>query len=130
MTSWTGYSGRGSAMRRRIDYGLEDVVSYTIRSVSESFGVSEEELLSRRRTQAVADARAAVIYILVELTPLPLLHIAKEIKRHHSTVIHAYHKADYMISTNVSYSIMVFKAIDSVEEYIDNRINSLNFESL
>lgn len=64
----------------------EQVVSV----VCEYFGVPEEEVLGSRRTKDVAFARQVAMYIIRQLTELPLSKIAAHFhKKDHTTVIHA-----------------------------------------
>ncbi len=52
-------------------------------------GISRADLLSAKRTPAVARARHLAMYLARELTPLSLSQIARDFDRDHSTVIHA-----------------------------------------
>ena len=58
-------------------------------AVSSVLGISRADLLSAKRTPAVARARHLAMFLSRELTPLSLSAIAKEFDRDHSTVIHA-----------------------------------------
>jgi chromosomal replication initiator protein len=52
-------------------------------------GLSREELLSPRRSPAVARSRQLAMYLARELTPLSLTEIARGFDRDHTTVLHA-----------------------------------------
>ena len=58
-------------------------------AVSSVLGISRADLLSAKRTPAVARARHMAMFLSRELTPLSLSAIAREFDRDHSTVIHA-----------------------------------------
>ena len=58
-------------------------------AVSSVLGISRADLLSAKRTPAVARARHLAMFLSRELTPLSLSQIAREFDRDHSTVIHA-----------------------------------------
>jgi chromosomal replication initiator protein len=58
-------------------------------AVSSVLAIPRAELLSAKRTPAVARARHLAMYLARELTPLSLSQIAREFDRDHSTVIHA-----------------------------------------
>ena len=58
-------------------------------AVSSVLGISKADLLSAKRTPAVARARHLAMYLARELTPLSLSQIARDFDRDHSTVIHA-----------------------------------------
>jgi chromosomal replication initiator protein len=79
---------RGEAAQGSL-HGLEPSVGAIQEAVSDTLGVSREELLSTRRTPRVARARHLAMYITRELTSLSLAQIAREFNRDHSTVLHA-----------------------------------------
>ncbi len=58
-------------------------------AVSSVLAIPKAELLSAKRTPAIARARHLAMYLARELTPLSLSQIAREFDRDHSTVIHA-----------------------------------------
>jgi chromosomal replication initiator protein len=58
-------------------------------AASSVLGISRADLLSAKRTPAVARARHLAMFLARELTPLSLSQIAREFDRDHSTVIHA-----------------------------------------
>jgi chromosomal replication initiator protein len=67
-------------------------------AVSERFGVTLEELVSPRRSQAVAYPRQVAMYLARELTDSSLPKIGKEFGgRDHTTVIHATSKITRLI---------------------------------
>jgi chromosomal replication initiator protein len=58
-------------------------------AVSSVLAVPRADLLSAKRTPAIARARHLAMFLTRELTPLSLSAIAREFDRDHSTVIHA-----------------------------------------
>jgi chromosomal replication initiator protein len=67
-------------------------------AVSQRFGVTREELVSPRRSQAVAYPRQVAMYLSRELTDASLPMIGKEFGgRDHTTVIHAKDKISRLI---------------------------------
>lgn len=58
-------------------------------AVTSVAGISHADLLSAKRTPAVARARHLAMFLARDLTPLSLVQIAREFNRDHSTVIHA-----------------------------------------
>jgi len=65
-------------------------VTRIVNVVADLFGVSKDLILSKRRTQAVASARHAAMYLCRTLTNLSLKAIGAEFGgKDHSTVIHA-----------------------------------------
>jgi chromosomal replication initiator protein len=66
-----------------------------IEQVADYFRLSEDDLLSRSRKQAVAQARQIAMYLCRELTDKSYSNIGSRFGgRDHSTVIHAYRKID------------------------------------
>lgn len=64
-----------------------------IEEVAEYFRLSSDDLLSRSRKKAVAEARQIAMYLCRELTEESYAHIGSRFGgRDHSTVIHAYRK--------------------------------------
>ncbi len=67
-------------------------------AVSQRFGVTQEELVSPRRSQAVAYPRQVAMYLSRELTDASLPKIGREFgNRDHTTVIHANAKITRLI---------------------------------
>ena len=74
-----------------------------IEQVADYFRLSEDDLLSRSRKQAVAQARQIAMYLCRELTDESYSHIGTRFGgRDHSTVIHAYRKIDEKLESNTS----------------------------
>ncbi|MFP4227782.1 MAG: helix-turn-helix domain-containing protein, partial [Salinivenus sp.] len=66
-----------------------------IEEVADYFRLSSDDLLSRSRKQAVAEARQIAMYLCRELTDESYAHIGSRFGgRDHSTVIHAHRKID------------------------------------
>ncbi len=74
-----------------------------IEQVADYFRLSEDDLLSRSRKQAVAQARQIAMYLCRELTDESYSHIGTRFGgRDHSTVIHAYRKIDEDLESDTS----------------------------
>ncbi len=67
--------------------------------VCRHFGVTEENIKSKNRTDTVANARHTAIYIIKELTDLTLNEIGKIFGRNHATVIASINKAQTNMRT-------------------------------
>ncbi len=80
------------------DTAAEVTIPRIQEAVSERFGVTLEELVSARRSQAVAYPRQVAMYLSRELTDSSLPKIGKEFGgRDHTTVIHATSKITRLI---------------------------------
>jgi chromosomal replication initiator protein len=71
------------------------------RTVAKHFGVSEESLRGKRRTETIAFPRQVGMYLARSLTDLSLAEIGSKFGgRDHTTVLHACHKIDNLMSTD------------------------------
>lgn len=67
--------------------------SYIIEVVAEHFGISPEDIASRKRTAELVQPRQVVMYLCRQLTEASLQNIAKAIgKKDHTTVLHGIEK--------------------------------------
>nr|BDT28936.1 DnaA/Hda family protein [Bacteriovorax sp. HI3] len=62
---------------------------FILDAVGESFGVSRKDLLSGKRTMAVAEARHVAMYILKEKMELSLMKVGEFFSRDHTSVMYA-----------------------------------------
>jgi chromosomal replication initiator protein len=78
------------------DFGLTHVSPETIRErVAESWGVTIDALVSKRRTRAVVVPRQVAMYLIKNLLDMPYSDIGQLFGgRDHSTVIHAVNKVE------------------------------------
>ena len=67
--------------------------------VSEEYGVSVEDIKSKKRTANIVAARHVAIYIMREITNLSLMAIGKIIDRDHATVLSSISNVDTNIRT-------------------------------
>jgi len=65
--------------------------------VAEYFGVSVQEILSRRRNRRIANARKVAMYLLWRETDLTIAEIGKMVNRHHSSVIWARNEINHVL---------------------------------
>ena len=77
------------------DAMVEKILSKT----SKKYGVSVEDIKSKKKTDSIANARHIAIYIIRNLTDLSLKDIGKIFSRDHSTVLSSIHKIDINIRT-------------------------------
>ena len=73
-------------------------VEKIISEVSTVYGVTPDDLRSNKRSQQISIARKVAIYIVREITDMPLASIGTEFGgRDHSTVIHSFRKVEEQI---------------------------------
>lgn len=77
-------------------------VSYIVDVVAEHIGVSSSDILSKKRSSEIANARMIVMYLATKLTDLSTTDIGKQLNnRDHSTVIHGRNKIEEDVKINL-----------------------------
>jgi chromosomal replication initiator protein len=83
-------------------------IDYIQQLVAESYGITMEEMLSRSRTAALAEARQIAMYIARKHLPLTSNQIASAFnKKDHTTVLHACNRIEEMIKINLKVKTIV-----------------------
>ena len=95
-----------------IDAMIEKILS----AVSRTFGVSASDMKSKRKTEDVANARHAAIYIVKNTTHLTLKEIGAIFGRDHATIISSLKKVDENIRTVNNYEGMINRLIKEIKE--------------
>ena len=81
------------------DAMVEKILLHT----SKKYGVSIEDIKSKKKTDSIANARHVAVYIIRKLTDLSLKEIGKIFGRDHSTIISSINKIDINIKTVKNY---------------------------
>ena len=93
------------------------VFDKVLKEVSHEFGVSEEDILSKKRIENVTFARQIAMYIMREITDLSLPEIGQNFNgRDHSTVHHSIRKIEAKIKTNNTLKNRIDSVIKNVQE--------------
>ena len=79
------------------------MVEKILHHVSRKYGVSVDDIKSKKKTDSIANARHISIYIIRRLTDLSLKEIGKVFGRDHSTVIFSINKIELNIKTVNNY---------------------------
>ena len=85
--------------------------------VSKKYGVSVDDIKSKKKTDSIANARHVSVYIIRKLTDLSLKDIGKIFARDHSTIISSINKIDINIQTVKNYETeinMLMKEIKGI----------------
>ncbi len=93
------------------------IVEKVLLRVSKKYGVSVEDLKSKKKTDRIASARHIAIYIIRKLTDMSLKEIGKIFGRDYSTVISSINKVELNIKTVKNYEgdiNLLIKEIKSV----------------
>ncbi|MBQ7363107.1 MAG: chromosomal replication initiator protein DnaA [Clostridia bacterium] len=83
-------------------------------AVGRSFGVSPEDMKSKKRTDNIASARHAAIYIIKQLTELTLKEIGAVFDRDHATVISSIEKAEKNMKTVNNYEAEIERLMKEI----------------
>ncbi len=93
----------------------EEVTSESVmRAVCAYFSVSKSELVGKSKRQDLVRARQVCIYLLCDMLALPLVSIAKEMGRDHSTIIYARDKIAELMRVND----VIAKAVTDVKSAV------------
>lgn len=79
------------------------MVERIISAVCKKYGVTEEDIKSKKKTENIANARHIVIYIARKITNLTLQDIADILSRNHSTILSSINKVEINIKTKKNY---------------------------
>ena len=93
----------------------DTMVERILNAVSKTYGVSVEDMKSKRKTEDVANARHIAIHIIKYITPLTLKEIGAIFGRDHATVIFALNKVDRNMSTINNYASEVNRIMKEVK---------------
>lgn len=95
----------------------EITVEKIIDEVARTFDVTSEDILSSKRSSNISLARQITIYVIREITQLPLANIGQQVgNRDHSTVVYAIKKAEEIINKRPSVASMVQDIIKNVRD--------------
>ena len=75
------------------------MVEKILMHVSKRYGISVDDIKSKKKTDSIANARHVSIYIIRKLTDLSLKDIGKVFDRNHSTIISSINKIELNIKT-------------------------------
>ncbi len=76
-------------------YTIDDIIE----EVCYHYNVTEEEVLSRNRPTHLVEARQMIMYIARKNLYMPYQAIADRLKRNHATVLYAFKKLDFSMTS-------------------------------
>jgi chromosomal replication initiator protein len=88
-------------------------VDTILRAVCAEFGVTKDDLLSKKREATISQARQITMYLLREDAGLTVARIGRELERDHSTVLHGCKRIESSIVTTDD---SILSAISAVRE--------------
>ena len=93
------------------DAMVEKILLHT----SKKYGVSVDDIKSKKKTDSIANARHIAVYIIRKLTDLSLKEIGKVFGRDHSTIISSINKIDINIQTVKNYESEINMLIKEIK---------------
>ena len=91
------------------------LIERILSAVCKKYGVSEEDIKSKKKTENIANARHVAIYISRKITDLSLPNIGKIFSRDHSTIISSINKVELNIKTKKNYEDEINNLIKEIK---------------
>jgi chromosomal replication initiator protein len=92
-------------------------VERIINEVSRTLNVSPEDIRSNKRSAPISQARQVAVYIVRDITGLPMKAIGAEFgTRDHSTIVYAIQKVENRMAKDMSFKGMVMDIIKNISE--------------
>ena len=96
------------------------LVNRIIDEVSSYYGISPEDIKSKKRNENIAGARHAAIYLVRKMTELSLKDIGNIFGRNHATVLSSIDKVDINIKTKKGYE----DEINNISKRVKGKTNN------
>ena len=91
------------------------LIEKILSAVSKAYGVSSDEMKSKKRTDNITNARHVAIYLIKQLTELTLKEIGAIFGRDHSTVVFSVEKVGKNIKTINNYESEINRLIKEIK---------------
>ena len=91
------------------------LIEKILSAVSKAYGVSSDEMKSKKRTDNITNARHVAIYLIKQLTELTLKEIGAIFGRDHSTVVFSVEKVGKNIKTINNYELEINRLIKEIK---------------
>lgn len=96
---------------------LHVTVDRIVDEVSRTTGVSVDDIMSKKHTANVSDARKMCFYIIREVTDMSYKNIGSKFNRDHSTVMYNIEKMEERIKTDSTLNSQVSDIISNIKDY-------------
>ncbi len=94
-----------NALKDDIDISGPITMSSILKCVSDYFNVEQKDIIGKKKTKNIAEARQIAIYLISDLISVPLVSIGDFMGgRDHSTIIHARDKISDLITTDYKFA--------------------------
>ena len=87
-----------------------------ITEVAKTYGTTPEDIRGKKRSAQVSNARKVAIYIIRDITELPLKTIGSEFNRDHSTMVYAIDDVEKNMKTDSHFKGVVEDIIKNVRD--------------
>ena len=94
---------------------VEVTVEKILNEVARTFSVDAQEIRSRSNKAPISAARQAAIYIIREITQMPLSAIGEEFSRDHATMSYANTKVAEMMQKDEKYRLTIEDIIKNIK---------------
>ena len=84
------------------------------KNLMKKYGIPTEDIIGKRKTDAIATARQVAIYLLRELTEMSFANIGKVFNRDHSTVVASVNKVKDRMKDDSSFEAQIDEMIKDV----------------
>lgn len=91
------------------------LIEKIISTVSKNYGISADDIKSKKKSENIVNARHICIYIIRKLTDLSLQSIGEIFSRDHSTIISSLNKVDINIKTKKNYEEEINSLIKKIK---------------
>jgi len=96
---------------------LPITVERIIEEAARTFGVSTEEIRSKKRTSQISQARQVAIYVIREVTQMPMASIGQEFGgRDHTTVLYTLDQVELKMKNDSSFKGKIADIIKNVQQ--------------
>ncbi|MCR4924939.1 MAG: chromosomal replication initiator protein DnaA [Clostridiales bacterium] len=95
---------------------LPVTIDRVISEVSRTFGISSDDIRSKKQTSDIAKARQVTFYIISEITDLTLAAIGEEFGKDHTTVLYSINKVKDIMTKNTDFNNTVTDIIKNIHE--------------
>lgn len=96
---------------------LPVTITKILEEVARTYGTTVENILSKKRNANISEARQAAMYVVREVTSLPMEKIGEEFGgKHHSTVIYNITQMEEKMNTNASTRATIQGIINNISD--------------
>ena len=90
-----------------------------IEDVARCYDIQPDDILSKKRTEKISDARAIVCYILMHDLHLSSTETGNAVNRNHATTLHSVKKVEMMLMVPTMYRFAVNVLLHLEHEYFN-----------